>query len=129
MQLWPQLEGHPTNGKSESGLKLARKQVPGLTTVVNRKTHARHYVDLKEAATWILNGVPWFSLEQPTMIAIWIKDWQDAAKFQHLLQILQVNFQNYIPKWQIFVEQDDDIPNMIIKWRYLSTENGMVNQR
>ena len=46
---------------------------------------------------------------------------RDAAKFQYLLQILQVNFQDYIPKWQIFVEQDDDFPKMILKWRCPST--------
>ena len=34
--------------------------------------------------------------------------------------ILQVTFQDYIPKWQIFVKEDDDSPKMITKWRYPS---------
>ena len=55
------------------------------------------------------------------MIAVWTRDWQDAAKFQYLLQILQVNFQNYIPKWQIFLQQDDDMPKRPRAWRYPST--------
>ena len=141
-QLWPQLKGHPTSGEPEADLKLLRKQVPVLTeeqlykifpnheqstiTVVNPKTHTRHYVDLKKAATWILNAVQWFNIfEQPMMIEIWKKDWQDAGKFQCLLQILQINF--HIPKWQIFVQDDTDFPKMIIKWRCPSTY-GMDNQ-
>ena len=47
--------------------------------------------------------------------------WPEAAKFQYLLQILQVTFKDYIPKWQIFFEGDDDFPTMIRKWRYPST--------
>ena len=49
------------------------------------------------------------------------KDWPDAAKFRYLLQILEVTFKDYIPKWQIFVEQDDDFPTMILKCRYPCT--------
>ena len=40
------------------------------------------------------------------------KELRDAAQFQHLLQILQVNLEDYIPKWQIFVEQDNDFPKI-----------------
>ena len=29
-QLWPQLEGHPTSGKSDSDFKVLRKQIPVL---------------------------------------------------------------------------------------------------
>ena len=124
-QLWPQLSGHPTIGKPESDFRLLRKKIPLLTKevfyelfhsyqessieVVNPKNDARHYLDLKEAAAWILAGVKWFNvLEQPMMIVVWTKDWPDAAKFQYLLQILEVSFKDYIPKWQIFVARDDD---------------------
>ena len=48
---------------------------------------------------------PWFNvLDQPMMIVIWSKNLEDAAKFQYLMQILQVNFEDYTPKWQVFVE-------------------------
>ena len=95
-----------------------------IITVVNPKTHAWHCVHLKEAATWILNAVQWFNIvdvEQPMMIAIWTRDWQDAAKSQYLLQNLQVNFQDYIPKWQIILQQDDDMPKRPLGWRYPAT--------
>ena len=108
--------------------KLLCKQVPGReqsNITVIEKTHAWHYVDLKEAATWIPNGVQWFNiLEQLMMIAIWTRDWQDAAKFQDLLQILQVNFQDYIrniPKWQILLQHDDDMPKKPRTWQFPST--------
>ena len=52
-------------------------------TVVSRN-HSRHYLQLQEAATWILNAIQWFSvLKQPMMIVIWTRDWEDAAKFQY----------------------------------------------
>ena len=39
--------------------------------VVNPTTDAWYYVELQEAAAWILSGVHWFStLEQPMMIAM-----------------------------------------------------------
>ena len=54
-----------------------------------------HYLQLQEAATWILNAIQWFNvLEQPMMTVIWSGDWEDAAKFQYLMQILQVNFED-----------------------------------
>ena len=60
-QLWPQLSGHPTSGKTQSEFRGLRKKIPGLTEdlfyelfVFNHKTGARHYLDLKEAATWVL---------------------------------------------------------------------------
>ena len=67
-------------------------------------------MNLQEAAAGILSGIQWFNvLQQPMMIVIWAKDWQDASKFQYLMQILEVNLDDYIPKWQIFVEWDSDI--------------------
>ena len=51
------------------------------------------------------------------MIVVWTEDWPAAAKFQYLLQILEVTFKDCIPKWQTFVRRDDDFPTMILKWR------------
>ena len=76
----------------------------------------------KKATAWILNGIQWFTvLEQPTMIAIWTKDWKDAANFQHLMQILQVNFGDYIPKWRISVEQPEHVDRLILQWQSPTT--------
>ena len=39
--------------------------------VVQAGTCARNYVNLRDAAAWILSGIPWFTvLEQLMMIAI-----------------------------------------------------------
>ena len=88
-----------------------------MITVIG-KNHSRHYVRMHEAAAWILNGIQWFNvLEQPMMIAIWSKDWEDAAKFQYLMQILQVNLEDYIPKWQVFVDQPETVDKLIVQWQ------------
>ena len=82
------------------------------------KNHSRHYLQLRESAAWILNAIQWFSvLEQRMMIVIWSRDWEDAAKFQHLEQILQVNLEDYIPRWQIFVEQPETVDKLIVQWQ------------
>ena len=135
---WPQLSGHPTAGKTEAEFGVLHQKIPirredlfyelfhsyqeSSVEVVNHKTDSRYYLDLKEAAASFLAGIQWFNtLGQPMMIVVWTQGWPEAAKFQYLLQILQVIFKDYIPKWQIFVERDDDFPTMIVKWRYLST--------
>ena len=55
------------------------------------------------------------------MIVIWCRDWSDASKFQYLLQILQAHFQDYIPKYQIFVEQEDDVDKLVQHWQEPTT--------
>ena len=90
---------------------------------MTRKHFSRHYVKMHEAAAWILNGIQWLNvLEQPMMIAIRTKDWEDAAKFQYLMKILQVKFEDYnashyIPKWHIFVEQPETVDKLICQWK------------
>ena len=116
-QLEPQFYGGPDPKTSKNDLRLLRNQVPKLddktfkdifpgedesVICVVKNNYSRRYVHLQEAATWILNATHWFNvLQQPMMIVIWCRDWNDASKFQYLLQILQVNFKDYIPKWQI----------------------------
>ena len=100
-------------------------------TLQQPMTFARDYVNLQEAAIRILNGIQWFTvLEQPMMIAIWTKNLQDAAKFQYLMQILQVNFEDYIPKWHIFVEQLEEIQKLVLQWqsviRKVSNQNAIL---
>ena len=43
------------------------------------------------------------------MVVIWCRDSEDASKFQYLMQILLVTLEDYIPKWQIFVESPETI--------------------
>ena len=68
-----QLSCHPTEGKSEAKFRVLRQQIPVLTDelfynlfcsyqesvveVVNYKTDARHCLEIKEAAAWILSGI------------------------------------------------------------------------
>ena len=64
--------------------------------------------------------VQWFNvLEQPMVIAFWTRDWEDAAKFQYLMQILQATFEDYIPKWHIFVEHLETVQKMVLQWLYV----------
>ena len=136
-QLEPQFFGGPDPKKSTDELHAIRRQIPKLTetrfkaisprekqatiTVVGRN-HSRHYVQLQKAATWILNAVQWFNvLQQPMMIVIWCQDWEDAANFQYLMQILQVNFEDYIPNWQIFVEKLETVDKMVKQWQNPTT--------
>ena len=55
------------------------------------------------------------------MIVIWSREWEDAAKFQYLTQILQVNFEDYIPNWQIFIKQPETIDKLIVQWQNPTT--------
>ena len=55
------------------------------------------------------------------MIVIWCRDWEDVSKFQHLMQILQVQFDDYIPKWQIFVEEEETVDKQLVHWQSPST--------
>ena len=83
---------------------------------------------MRKVAAWVLNGTHWFSLlRQPMMIVIWCRDWDDASRFQYLTQILQVNVGNYIPRYQIFVEQEDEVDKLVQHWRHPPLY-GMVNQ-
>ena len=78
----------------------------------------RHYAHMREvAAAWVRNGTHWFSLlKQPMMIVIWCRDWSDASKFQYLMQILQVHFQDFVPRYHIFVEQEYDVDKLVQHW-------------
>ena len=71
-------------------------------------------------------GVQWSPLvqnllKQPMMIVICCRDWSDASKFQYLMQILQVHFEDFIPRYQIFVEQEDDVDKLVQHWQEPTT--------
>ena len=87
-----------------------------------KRQAARHFVHLREAAAWVINGTHWFSvLKQPMMIVIWCLNWEEASKFQYLMQILQVNLGDYIPRYQIFVEQEEEVNKLVQHWLEPST--------
>ena len=74
------------------------------------------------AAAWVLNATHCFSLlRQPMMIVIWCHDWSDKSKFQYLMQILQVQFQDYVPKYHIFVGQEENVNKLIQHWQEPTT--------
>ena len=114
---------------------LLRKQIPRLDNRhfneiypsdnvirVVQKSHGVHEVKMPEVATWVLNATHWFSLlKQPMMIVIRRRDWSDASKFQYLMQILQVQFQDYVPKYHIFVDQEDNVDKLIQYWQEPTT--------
>ena len=129
-QLEPNLKGGPDKCKTFEELCMLRNNIPKMNDdtfqqiypsdnilCVKQKTGARHFIHMREAAAWVLNGTHWFSiLKQPMMIVIWCRDWEEASKFQYLMQILQVNLGDYIPSYQIFVQQEEDVDKLIQHW-------------
>ena len=90
-------------------------------TVV-QKGHGVHHVHMSEVAAWVLNATHWFSLlKQPMMVVIWCRDWEDASRFQYLMQILQVQFHDYVPRYQIFMFDDSKIYKLIQQWQHPTT--------
>ena len=77
---------------------------------------------MREAAAWVLNGTHWFStLQQPMMIIVWCHNWEDASKFQYLMQMLQSHFHgDFVPRYQIFM-YDHDIYGSFPQWQEPST--------
>ena len=89
---------------------------------VTQKTGGRHFVHMREAATWVINGTHWFSiLKQLMMVVIWCRDWDEVSKFQYLMQILQVTLGDYVPRYQIFVECEEDVDKMVQHWQQPTT--------
>ena len=48
-------------------------------------------------------------MKQPMMVTVWCHNWEDASKLQYLMQILQVQFHDYVPRYQIFMLDDSKI--------------------
>ena len=134
-QLGPNFKGDPSESKSFEDLCMLCRQIPkmdnhGLKQIyphdniirVTQKTSGMHYFHMREVAAWVLNGTHWFSLlKQPMMIVIWCRDWSDASKFQYLMQILQVHFEDYIPRYQIFVECEEEVDKLVQHWQEPTT--------
>ena len=97
-QLEPQLSGGPDpKKKSFEELCVIRNRIPKMDDTgfqkifpgqeqcilcVVQKNGSRHFIHLREAAAWIINAAHWFSvLQQPMMIVIWCRDWDEASKF------------------------------------------------
>ena len=94
------------------------------TITAVQKSHGVHKIYVSEVAT----QTHWFSLlKQPMMIIVWCHDWEDASKFQYLMQILQVQFNDYVPRYQIFMFDDSKIYKSIQQWQE-PLQVGMVNR-
>ena len=55
------------------------------------------------------------------MIVTWCRDWSDAAKLQYLMQILQVDFQDYVPRYHVFVEREENVDKLVQHWQQPTT--------
>ena len=134
-QLEPNLKGGPDKTKTFEELCMLRSNIPKLDDhgfqqiypsdniiCVTQKTGGRHFIHMREAAAWVINGTHWFSiLKQPMMIVIWCRDWEEASKFQYLMQVLQVNLGDYIPRYQIFVQQEEEVDKLVQHWMQPTT--------
>ena len=87
-----------------------------------QKNHGVHKIHMTEVAAWVLNGTQWFSLLQHTMmIVIWCRDWEDASRFQFLMQLLEANYGDYVPKYQILMDDDSKIYGPCLQWQEPTT--------
>ena len=87
-----------------------------------QKNYGVHKIHMSEPAAWVLNATHWFSLlEQPMMIVIWCHNWEDASKFQYLMQLLQAQYGDYIPRYQILMFDDSKINGLCLQWQEPST--------
>ena len=137
--LWEQLaavlKGGPDPSKSFDELcrirsvlpRLANHELEGIFPADNvitvvQKNHGVHKIHMREVAAWVLNGTHWFGLlQQPMMIIVWCHDWEDASKFQYLMQILQAHFGDFVPRYQIFMFDDSKIYGRILQWQEPTT--------
>ena len=134
-QLAPVLKGGPDPSKSHSELRAIRSKVPEMTNALFngifpednvitavQKNHGVHKIHMSEPAAWVLNGTHWFSLlQQPMMIVIWCHNWEDAGKFQYLMQILQAHYGDYAPRYQILMFDDSKIYGPCLQWQEPTT--------
>ena len=111
-QLEPNLKGGPRESTTFDDLCMLRSRIPKLSLDqfddiypsdniirVVQKSHGVHQVKMSEVAAWVLSATHWYALlKQPMMVVIWCRDWNDASRFQYLMQILQVQFHDYVPK-------------------------------
>ena len=101
-QLEPNLKGGPRSSRTPADPYMLRAQIPKLskhlfdglfpadnTITAVQKSHGVHVIHMSEVAAWVLNATHWFSLlQQPMMVIVWCHNWEDASKFQYLMQIL-----------------------------------------
>ena len=134
-QLAPILKGGPDPTKSQADLRACRARVPELTNqlfegifpadnviTAVQKNHGVHKIHMREAAAWVLNGTHWFSvLQQPMMVIVWCHDWEDASKFQYLMQILQAHYGDFVPRCQIFMYDDSKVYGPVAQWQEPTT--------
>ena len=94
-QLQPNLKGGPRKSTSFDDLCMPRSRIPRL----------------------FLGQL----LKQPLMVVIWCRDLEDASRFQYLMQILQVQLHDYVPKYHIFVDRVETVDKLIQSWQEPTT--------
>ena len=88
-----------------------------------QKNHGVHKIHMSEPAAWVLNATHWFSLlQQPMMIVIWCHNWEDASKFQYLMQILQAHYGDYVPRYQILMFDDSKIYGVLTVYTVINSK-------
>ena len=134
-QLAAVLKGGPSPNKSQDELRALRAKIPDLTKAqfenlfpadnvitATQKNHAVHKIHMSEPAAWVLNATHWFSLlDQPMMIVIWCHNWEDASKFQYMMQILQAQYGDFAPRYQIVMFDDSKIYGPCLQWQEPTT--------
>ena len=134
-QLYPNLKGGPRKSTSFDDLCMLRSRIPRLSPSqfndiypsdniieVVQKSHGVHRVKMSEVAAWVLSATHWYALlKQPMMVVMWCLDWEDASRFQYLMQILQVQFHDYVPKYHIFVDRVETVDKLIQSWQEPTT--------
>ena len=55
------------------------------------------------------------------MIVIWCHNWEDASRFQYLMQILEAQYKDYVPRYQILIFDDSKIYGPCRQWQEPST--------
>ena len=121
-QLEPNLKGGPRSSTTFADLCMLRAKIPKLSKIFNailpsdnnitamQKSHGVHKIHMSEVAAWVLSATHWFSLlKQPMMVTVWCHNWEDASKLQYLMQILQVQFHDYVPRYQLFMLDESKI--------------------
>ena len=134
-QLEPNLKGGRRASTSYDDLCMLRAKIPKLSHSmfqsifpcdnnirVVQKSHGEHHVKMSEVAAWVLSATHWYALlRQPMMVVVWCHGWIDASRFQYLMQILQVQYQDYVPKYHIFVEDSETVKVPIQTWQHPTT--------
>ena len=122
-----QVTSRATRTSCTSFQKLTNQLFEGIFPADNvitvvQKNHGVHKIHMCEVAAWVLNGTHCFSvLQQPMMVIVRCHDWEDASKFQYLMQIFQGHYGDFIPRYQILMYDDSKVYGPFPQWQEPTT--------